>query len=72
MGRRCMGSRPSPPALGSRSPSGPTPGQAPAASTAFRTSANIWRISSGRSASSPAYLPSSPGRLRRPMRRSTP
>eukprot|EP00974_Lingulodinium_polyedra_P016464 1595147-Lingulodinium_polyedra.AAC.1 len=34
MGRRCMGSRPSPPGFGSSSPSGPTPGQTPAASTA--------------------------------------
>eukprot|EP00974_Lingulodinium_polyedra_P057252 5508463-Lingulodinium_polyedra.AAC.1 len=67
-----MGSRPSPPALGKSSLSGPTPGQTPAASTASRMSASICRMSSGRSASSPAYLPSSPGRLRLPMRLRTP
>eukprot|EP00974_Lingulodinium_polyedra_P125951 11196434-Lingulodinium_polyedra.AAC.1 len=68
MGRRCMGSKPSPPGLGSSSPSGPAPGHAPAISMALRMSASICSSSSGRSASSPAYLPSSPGRLRRPMR----
>eukprot|EP00974_Lingulodinium_polyedra_P085243 8253195-Lingulodinium_polyedra.AAC.1 len=67
IGRRCIGSASSPPGFGSSNPSGPTPGHSPASSTAFRTAASSSRSSSGRSASSPAYLPSRPGRLRRPI-----
>eukprot|EP00974_Lingulodinium_polyedra_P115306 11154768-Lingulodinium_polyedra.AAC.1 len=67
MGRRCIGSASSPPGLGRSSPSGPTSGQAPASSTASRTTAYSSRSSSGSKESAPAYRPSRPGLLSRPI-----
>eukprot|EP00974_Lingulodinium_polyedra_P039874 3826929-Lingulodinium_polyedra.AAC.1 len=62
-----MGSASSPPGLGSSKPSGPASGHAPASSTASRTTASNSSSSSGSRASSPAYRPSRPGLLRRPI-----